>query len=128
MRPIESLPKIDPQLNEWAIYWQNQSELDMNILVYAAKRDYLSTPLEFVVVKINPAEYEASFNQLSLIEASDLFEQELKHGNYFCENSEQLLIVSDQQALAISCKSYKVVKRIYHCDCAKQALMQFWQS
>ncbi|TQV88372.1 hypothetical protein [Aliikangiella coralliicola] len=134
MQPIKintiPSPQIDPAA-DWAVFSHTETERQVNHIVYAAQRDFLSTPRTFVVLKLDESEDTSvnlyRFDKEDYLAQTDFDDRNLSSGFYRLENTDSdklLLMVLQQEVIEIECAFFKVVNTIYHCPDAKSALLE----
>ena len=129
LEPIISLPKPDEVLADWTIYSQGQDESNMNLLVYASHRDFLSAPLTYTIISLNPNDHKGiSETNVNLADMSSDLDDIPETGIYQqleADNVIATVVVCGELIGVIDGQFKALVAQIYYAPDAKSALQEY---
>lgn len=123
--PVETEPSAD-----WHALLQDQNEHQLNFFAYAVKRDFLSTPRTYAILRLNgnkqlPVKIKKHETE-TYLGSNNLSLQKQDCGFYQTDSKPGLFILLlGEQLLEIKCHDCALVDTIYYSLDASTALSEF---
>lgn len=136
LTPLYPLPELETEpFPDWSYVFQNTDSEASLILVYAAKRDFLSVPKTYAVVEFrgsveSPLELHSMARE-TYLEDTELDIEEETAGIFELDAAEDyqiILLLNNTTALEIASASFKIHQEIYHAANSRAALAHYLSS
>lgn len=132
LTPFSPLPELETEpFTDWSYVCQNSDGESSLILVYAAKRDFLSVPKTYAVVEFRDSE-EIPLELHSMAIEEYLPDIEEQTAGVFeldaADDYQIILLLNNTTALEIACASFTLHQEIYHAASSRVALAQYLSS
>ena len=123
------MPKPDDVMADWVIYSQVQDESRMNLLVYASHRDFLSAPITYTVISLQPnTGHKISQINTDFSEVADEFAEIPEIGIYHqVEDNYPVatVIVCGDSISFIDGQYISLITQVYYATSAQAALNEY---
>ncbi|WP_261841039.1 hypothetical protein [Aliamphritea ceti] len=126
---INDLPAPQRLHEDLCWFHHHSPHQQTTLLVYAIERDFLSAPKSFAVVELS-GEMTPEVHQMhtaTYLQQLDM-DAELTTGLYGIDLDEEtdiLLLLSQQSALEVTYQQRRLITTLYHCSDSQQALLQY---
>jgi len=136
LTPFSPLPELETEpFPDWSYVCQNTDGEASLILVYAAKRDFLSVPKTYAVIEFRDSEeIPLELHSMAIEEYQEDTELEIEEetaGIFELDAADDyqiILLLNNTTALEVASASFKIHQEIYHAANSRIALAQYLSS